>query len=318
MTAPAVPESAGPEYFPYAEGPFRMAMGLMALKPADWIEIDHHHATEIALRNHLLDTRRDEVLAMAPEALDACREILEQLSGFLPERFPDIFERAGSWLVNRLTGHRWPISANIADPLDIAGRMVQEDLCVLQDIDGEMRLTAGVLCFPNRWRLADKLGLPMIGIHGPVPSYAERLGKPVDRFLGLMTPDRPVWRMNWSLTSDPTLFLPTGHGRREIDPSVTPENAGSRIFLRVERQTLRRLPRTGAVLFTIRTYQRTVGGLTDRPGEPARLAAAIRALPDETARYKSIAPFREALLAFLDRQIPGKNEADGSGPQIGP
>ena len=88
------------------------------------------------------------------------------------------------------------------------------------------------------------------------PSYAERLGKPVDRFIGLLVPDRPVWRLNWSLTNDPTLFQPVGHGRRDTDPDITPENVGRRIFLRVERQTLRRLPRTGAVLFTIRTHQR--------------------------------------------------------------
>jgi hypothetical protein len=157
-----------------------------------------------------------------------------------------------------------------------------------------------VLCFPNRWRLSDKLGRPMMAIHGPVPSYAERLGKPVDRFIGLLAPDRPVWRLNWSLTDDPTLFQPVGHGRRETDPDITPENSGARIFLRVERQTLRRLPHTGAVLFTIRTHQRPLEALADRPHELARLAEAVRGLPEDTARYKSITPFREALLAYLN------------------
>jgi hypothetical protein len=126
------------------------------------------------------------------------------------------------------------------------------------------------------------------------------LGKPVDRFIGMMVPERPVWRLNWSLTDDPTLFQPVGHGRQDTDPDITPENAGARIFLRVERQTLRRLPRTGAVLFTIRTHQRPLEVLADRPQELARLAVAVKGLPEETARYKSITPFREALLAYLD------------------
>lgn len=296
MTAESVPD-----YLPFAEGPFRMAMGLMAMKPADWIEIDGNYAAEIALRGRLLAERRDDVLAMRPEAAAASREVLEQLAGFLPERFPDHFRRSGQDLLNRVTGDRWQVEGELADPLGIAGRLVQEDLCILQDGEGELRLTAGVLCFPNRWRLADKLGLPMLGIHAPVPAYADRLGRPVDRFLGLMTPDRPVWRLNWSLTDDPTLFQPVGHGRRDTDPSITAENAGARIFLRVERQTLRRLPRTGAVLFTIRTHQRPVEALAGRPREAARLASAVRALPDDTARYKSITPFRPALLAYLDR-----------------
>jgi dimethylamine monooxygenase subunit A len=276
--------TSGPDfdYLPFADGPYRMTMGLMALKPADWIEIDSRYGHEIALRKSLLEERRPEVL--------------DQLAGFLPERFPDLFERAGSELVNRVSGDRWSVDGDVPDPLDIAGRLVQEDLCILQDVEGELRLTAGVLCFPNRWRLSDKLGRPMMAIHEPVPSYAERLGRPVDRFIGMLAPERPVWRLNWSLTDDPALFQPVGHGRRDIDPDITPENAGLRIYLRVERQTLRRLPRTGAVLFTIRTHQRPLESLADRPRELARLAEAVRGLPEDTARYKSITPFREALL----------------------
>jgi dimethylamine monooxygenase subunit A len=288
------------DYLPFADGPYRMTMGLMALKPADWIEIDSRYGQEIALRKSLLEERRPEVLAALPGSEAACREVLDQLAGFLPERFPDLFERAGSELANRVSGDRWSMDGDVPDPLDIAGRLVQEDLCILQEVEGELRLTAGVLCFPNRWRLSDKLGRPMMAIHEPVPSYAERLGKPVDRFIGMLAPERPVWRLNWSLTDDPALFQPVGHGRWDTDPDITRENAGSRIFLRVERQTLRRLPRTGAVLFTIRTHQSPLESLTDRPRELARLAESVRGLPEDTARYKSIMPFRESLLAYLD------------------
>jgi hypothetical protein len=287
------------DYLPFAHGPYRMTMGLMALKPADWIEIDSRYASEIALRKRLLDERRSDVLAALPGSDAACHEVLGQLAGFLPERFPERFERTGSELVNRQTGERWTVDGDVPDPLEIAGRLVQEDLCILQEVGGELRLTAGVLCFPNRWRLADKLGRPMQAIHAPVPSYAERLGKPVDRFIGMLAPERPVWRLNWSLTDDPALFQPVGHGRRDTDPGITRENAGVRITLRVERQTLRRLPRTGAVLFTIRTHQRPLEALAARPQELDRLAKAVRGLPEDTARYKSIAPFRDALLAYL-------------------
>src|SRR3954471_11566682 len=206
------------DYLPFADGPYRMTMGLMALKPADWIEIDSRYAPEIALRKSLLEERRGEVLAALPGSEAACREVLDQLAGFLPERFPDRFERVGSELINRVSGDRWTVEGDVRDPLNIAGRLVQEDLCILQEVEGELRLTAGALCFPNRWRLSDKLGRPMVAIHGPVPSYAERLGKPVDRFIGLLAPERPVWRLNWSLTNDPALFQPVGHGRPDTDP----------------------------------------------------------------------------------------------------
>ena len=46
---------------------------------------------------------------------------------------------------------------------------------------------------------------------------------------------------------------------------VTAENAGQRLHLRVERQTLSRLPRTGAVLFTIRTHMKRLDHFEGRP-----------------------------------------------------
>ena len=78
------------DYLPFADGPYRMTMGLMALKPADWIEIDSRYAAEIALRKSLLEERRCEVLGALPGSEAACREGLDQLAGFLPERFPDV------------------------------------------------------------------------------------------------------------------------------------------------------------------------------------------------------------------------------------
>ena len=70
------------DYLPFADGPYRMTMGLMALKPADWIEgsTAGTHA-EIALRKSLLEQRRDEVLRALPGSEAACREVLEQLAG---------------------------------------------------------------------------------------------------------------------------------------------------------------------------------------------------------------------------------------------
>ncbi|MBV9785849.1 MAG: DUF3445 domain-containing protein, partial [Acidisphaera sp.] len=80
---------------------------------------------------------------------------------------------------------------------------------------GPYRLTAASLCFPTRWRLADKIGKPMQAIHATVPLYAERLARPVDRFFEKLAPQRPVFRTNFSLLDNPALFQQGGHGRRE-------------------------------------------------------------------------------------------------------
>ncbi len=54
---------------------------------------------------------------------------------------------------------------------------------------------------------------------------------------------------------------------------VTADNAGETLFVRSERQTLRRLPRTGAILFTIGIYVEPLGALSS--AGIARLAEAI-------------------------------------------
>ena len=56
----------------------------------------------------------------------------------------------------------------------------------------------------------------------------------------------------------------------EQDP-VTAENAGERLSTRCERETLSRFPKTGAILFSIRTHQRqlkTFEGRPDKVSEP--------------------------------------------------
>ena len=100
-------------------------------------------------------------------------------------------------------------------------------------------------------------------------------------------------RLNWSVLDDPALFQPAGKWRVDGATGITEDNAGSRTYLRVERQTLRRLPASGAVLFGIRVHCYELGRAIDRPSRAAELAAAVRALPADIVHYKSLLPFRE-------------------------
>mgnify|MGYP001285151139 FL=1 len=300
MTSAATDSTAlVPPYTPFDSGRYRMAMGLQSLKLDDWIEIGPDREEQLAERERLLRERRDEVLAVLPEAEEACAELLEHLVAFLPRRFPDLYRRSGSRLASLTTEESWTVAPPEAHPLVIAGHLVQEDFCLMQkdlaEEEGAYRLTAAVLCFPGRWLLADKIGQPMLAIHDPVPAYAEKLGRPVDRFLNILKPDKPVWRVNWSLTDDPALFQPKGHGREDRDPDITKENAGARVFLRCERQTLMRLPRSNAIVFGIRTHLHPLAALATLPEAAWQLAGVLRSAPEDMARYKSLPVFREAV-----------------------
>lgn len=287
-------------HLPFDAGPYRMTMGLLAVEPDAFIVIDDRYPDEMAQRRALLAERRDEVLAALPEAGEACTELLETLADLLPRRFPDWFARQGDRIANHLTGETWPLDATGLAALEIAGRLVQEDLCLLQLRDGVPHLTGGVLCFPAGWRLLEKLGLPLAAVHGPVPIYPDRLARPVDRLIATLKDGKMVERVNWSVLDTDALYRPRGHNIRKRNESVTAANAGERMFLRVERQTLRRLPRSEAVVFGIRTYVYPIGPIAADKAVAARLAAAVRGLPEELAAYKSVGVVREPLLEYLD------------------
>lgn len=252
---------AAPEWLdelPLEPGPPWLAMGTRGLDAAAWLIVDGERDHELSLKASLLATHHDEVFAAidSPAVDVASREVLD--------------------LVVAATG-RAPEPA--LHPLDAAGRLVQEDLCLLVLRDGAPHLDAASLCFPSYWRLSDKLGRPLADVHAPVAHYDDELASKVDRFLQRLPPDRPVWRRNWSIHDDPTLFLPDPTPPRAVEPP-----AG--LWLRSERQTLRGLASAEAVLFTIRTQQVPLAVLAERPDVAHRMAAAIAAWSPELKAYK--------------------------------
>jgi hypothetical protein len=289
-------DSAAP-YLPFDGGRFRLMMGLMALPVAQWFEVDGNLAADLGAKRRLLAERHGEVFAATPAAETPAAELLALMAEHLPRHHPEVFRGDGDHLVNTATGERWDLRDSALHPLDFAGRLVQEDLCLLvAEEDAPYRLVGATLCSPARWRLADKIGRPLADIHAPVPGYAAALERPVDRFFFRLAAERPVWRLNWGIVDDPAPFQPEA---RPMAP-LAAEAAGERLFLRVERQTLRRLPTTGAVVFTIRTHVTRLDRAVRTPATAAELAAAIRAMPETTAQYKQIAPIAPALLAWLD------------------
>ena len=289
-------------YLPFAAGPYRMAMGLFSVPEKEWFELDERYIAEMSERRRLLATRHADVFAALPQSDDARAEALAAIAGSLSAHLPEWFARDASILHNRLTGESWDFRSLPCDPLELAGRLVEEDLCVVQGSDAGPVLTAALLCFPSRWRLAEKIGLPLAAVHGAVPFYGERLSRPVDNFMRQLKAGHIAGRLNWSVLDDATLFQPSGKWREEPNRAVTANNAGETLSLRVERQTLRRLPRTGAILFGIRVHVYPLKAAITTRATAARLAEAIRALPESMSLYKSLPSIRAALLAWLDHR----------------
>jgi hypothetical protein len=297
---PSLPKQA--VYLPFEPGPYRMAMALTTVPECAWFEFDERYADEMAEKQELLHERHRDVFAALPVSDAARAETLDAVVTNLVANVPQWFVREGNALHNALTGEIWDLDAPSCDPLELAGRLVQEDLCIIQQGDGGPVFTAAILCFPSRWRLHEKIGKPLVAVHGPVPHYAERLAAPVDRFMARVKPGHIASRLNWSVLDSPAMFQPGGKWRQQPDSAITPDNAGERLYLRVERQTLRRLPQSGAILFGIRVHSYQMARVITTRADAARLAEAVRALPDTTAHYKSLKVYGAALLGWLDER----------------
>lgn len=297
----------------FMKGPWQMAMGLSALDPAAWIHVDEpHFEAELALKRDLLATRAEDVLHEDPAAEPAARELLAMLLRHLPLHHPDRFSANPDGLTVVATGQ--PVRFDDPQPLRAAGLLVQEDFLLLsKDETGSYRLDSAFVAFPMRWSLAAKLGRPMQAIHTPVPGYQDRLGSTVDRMFSNITPERPVWRSNWSLTDDPTLFQP-GTRTKKMAPVL--EELGDAMHLRVERQTLRRLPQSHFVVFAVHTYVCRLGEAVATPGVADALAARLREMPEGNLRYKNLLEIRPLLLTWLDaRSAPPQEKPVGGVPQ---
>jgi hypothetical protein len=272
-----------PRYQPYLDkppAPFAWRLGLRPLDLAGWIEIDDRYDADVAAKARHSEQVPNTVLRWLPDVEAESQEVLEVVVEHLRALDPSRF------------GH---LTSDPGDlhPLDAAGRLVQEDLVVLVARDGRLVCGGGSVCFPNRWDLASKVGRSMSEIHSPVAQLNEQLGAPIDKALERLTPERSFWRLGYGLIETPELYLPVDG----TAPSAGDDVPAERYHLRVERETLRRLPRTGCILFTIRTY---IDPICDVAGaDAAVLAAALEAMPDDVLDYKKLVEVAPAIVAYL-------------------
>jgi dimethylamine monooxygenase subunit A len=297
-----IPTPVSTGYLPFRDGRSPLRVGARPLPPDGWLEVDDGRDGDLARKRALLGTSAADLLAWLPGTEAAAQEVLDAI-------------------VAELREHHGIATAPDASlhPIDAAGRLVQEDLCLHLERDGELVLAAASVCFPAKWSVRDKIGRSLVGVHAPVPGYADTLGPSVDRLLagnklgaegaGLRgkraiersasDPAPGICRLNWSINASGALCqLDPG---APVDPVVVEPSS---LWLRVERQTLRRFDRHGGVLFTIRTYQQTLASLAGHPDVCADLAAAVRALSPALRAYKGLTELAEPVARWLDGVVP--------------
>ncbi len=289
-----------PIYMPFDKGRFRLSMGIISLNLDEWLEPDEYYYRELLEKEALLANQNYEVFQSKKGSQLAQQEVLDLIIDYMNTFHSELVRIDGDKIFIDGIKRNFSRKEFAEIPLNLAGRLVQEDLCLMAPGDTGYTLEAASLCFPSRWRLIDKIGKRMVDIHSPVPDYEDKLARPVDRFFDKLDINKPVWRVNWSLTDDPDLYQPIRKTSTDYSRSINSKNAGDLIFLRCERQTLRRLPNTGWILFSIKTYVDKVSALAVQPEALVDLAHSVKNMSADMQQYKNIAPYRKQLLEYLD------------------
>ena len=207
-------------------------------------------------------------------------------------------------MVEEALGRR--IGTGDRPPLWAASRAVPDDLCLMQKIAGEWRLTALSLSAGGFFTAEEAIGKSLGELHGPVSGFGERFLTRVQRIFEGLRPELVLERRNWTLLNGEALHTPFSAPIRARIGEIAPGEAGRVLHTRVERQTLRRLPHSGAALFTIRVWLAPLTQLAAEPGRLAAFARAWRTATPELRAYKRLDLYDDLVEGFLASEgIPG-------------
>ena len=258
---------------------FRWRLSTRALDAAAWLQFDDDVDHYLAEKDTVLRDHEADAVACAAGSDGPAAELAMLVEAAV-----------------RAEGRTMPARRAGEHPIVWAARAVQEDLCILEQRPEGWVLTALAVCFPTRWSPAAKLGLELGEVHGPVPRY-DAIAATVDRFFSRLRPGALAWRPNWSIVGDDRLRLPVDDRQA---PSSLPSDPLRSLWLRVERQTIRRLvDHPDAIVFTIRVHRGPLGEAV--VGVEAALAGELCSVPDDVAAYKNLEEWRAQLAEQLRR-----------------
>ena len=218
--------------------------GTRPISPDEWIICDDAFSQQMALRDKLIATKKDKVLAISDEAQEAAVELLKMTLDFCVSKLG--YKKNVNKIIRP---DKVSVEIDLNEPMTFLGRLVQNDFCILQKKDNEHVLTAAALCFPASWSLEEKFLKPLIDIHIPVKAYDGNIAKRVQRLFDGLQINRPVWRFNALYYEDPNLFQPRSVNQPRRKPAPNKVK-----YFRSERQTIIKLPESGAIIFGIHTF----------------------------------------------------------------
>ncbi|KAF2819292.1 hypothetical protein CC86DRAFT_144358 [Ophiobolus disseminans] len=273
--------------------PFRWAyhqtMSLAKMEPDWWLEVESTYEERIRERQDLLAKHGDAVLQALPGSELACKELMEMCLQFLCARYPHHFKLNAEKMIFYNLILKNETDLKHTPPLHVIFNNIPEDFALMlrDDETGYYLFRAGIICSSLGWNVASKIGMRLHEIHEPIPDYKEKMQFSMDRYFAKKPTEKPIQRGSWGLEVDQPLYMPPGDPHEKLRDTQMDDLALSRCNLRVDWQTLRRLPLSGAVVFNFKALFTPVEDFRDEPYIPGLLLKVLNEGKKSMMEYKN-------------------------------
>lgn len=299
----------GPSYRPYRWAAADFQLGLRRIRPDTWILIGPEHAEMMRQKRARLEAYGSFYYGSLPDSLPAQRELRERVTKHLVADHPRSFERSGSVISSLVTGQQLDLDDDAPEPLLQLSYLIEEDFMLLDMLGGTPRITAASNAYSTSGRLVASVGHDVAWAHELVPRLTDKLGGRINQVIGSIHTASPCERFNWQLTPMATVFFPHDDPHAANAAAMhavvdtlrhDPTRAGELLWMRVERQTLSRLPDSNAVAFSLHTYSDPLSCLLSDVESIRAILALLKDYTEERWKYSEMDIVREPLMIWLE------------------
>ena len=101
--------------------------GTRPISPDEWIICDDAFSQQMALRDKLIETKKDKVLAISDGAQEAAVELLKMTLDFCVSKLG--YKKNVNKIIRP---DKVSVEIDLNEPMTFLGRLVQNDFCILQ------------------------------------------------------------------------------------------------------------------------------------------------------------------------------------------
>lgn len=262
-----------PPHLPFMAGPPDFLVGLHPIPLENWLFPDWE-ADCLPAKRALLQNHAEQVCAALEGSRDAALEAAQLLAG--------------------------------ATSLQDAAAAISDDPVIMEKRDGAWCATAMVLCAPTFFSAREAIGKTLGALHGPVPDIlgpdeTQGLAQRVGRVFDGLAPDVVLERFNWTVQPGAERYTPAAQPLFDRAAKLGAESVANLLHLRVERQTIRKLPSSGAVVFCIRVSIDPLREAIAQPAARAMFAQAWESAPARVRQYKRWPALDAGVAVLLNR-----------------